>query len=203
MNNKGILLVISGPSGSGKGTVLKELFKISDNTFFSISATTRSPRPDEVDGVNYYFKTKDQFLSLIQNNEMLEFAEYCKNYYGTPKKNVKQKLDEGYNVILEIEVQGAMQIRNSGVDAAFIFIMPPSLSELERRLRKRHTENEPVIGERLINAKNEIRQANKYDYIVLNDDYRKAAQNIKAIITAQKLKTQNQINLSQEVLSNA
>jgi guanylate kinase len=203
MNNKGILLVVSGPSGSGKGTVLKELFKISDNIFFSVSATTRIPRADEVDGVNYYFKTKEQFLSLIENNEMLEFAEYCKNYYGTPKNNIDQKLNEGYNVILEIEVQGAMQIKNSSVDAAFIFMMPPSLAELERRLRKRHTENETVIQERLLTAKNEIRQAKKYDYIVVNDDCKKAAQDVKAIITAQKLKTQNQINLYQEVLLNA
>jgi guanylate kinase len=203
MNNKGVLIVISGPSGSGKGTVLRELFNISDNIFFSISATTRKPRPDEVDGVNYCFKTKDQFLKLIENNEMLEFAEYCNNYYGTPKNNVEQKLDEGYNVILEIEVQGAMQIRNSAEYATLIFIMPPSMSELERRLRKRHTENEPIIAQRLITAKNEIKQANKYDYIVVNDDYKKAAQNIKAIITAQKLKTQNQTNLSQEVLLNA
>lgn len=200
MNSKGILIVISGPSGSGKGTVLKELKKISDNIFFSISATTRSPRPEEANGVNYYFKTKEQFMWLIENNEMLEFAEYCKNYYGTPKKNVELKLNEGYNVILEIEVQGAMQIKNSGFDATFIFIMPPSIDELECRLRKRHTENEKAIQERLNTAKNEIKQANKYDYIVINDDYRKAAQNIKAIITAQKLKTQNQINLTQEVL---
>jgi guanylate kinase len=203
MNKRGVLLVVSGPSGSGKGTVLKELFKISENIFYSISATTRKPRSDEVDGVSYYFKTKDEFLSLIENNEMLEFAEYCNNYYGTPRKSVEQKLEEGYNVILEIEVQGAMQIRNCGFDATFIFLMPPTLAELERRLRKRRTENEQIIKERLVTAKNEIKQANKYDYIVLNDDYRKAAQDIKAIITAQKLKTQNQINLSQEVLFNA
>jgi guanylate kinase len=202
-NNKGVLLVISGPSGSGKGTVLKELLKISEHIIFSISATTRSPRSDELDGVNYYFKTKEQFLSLIENNEMLEFAEYCKNYYGTPKDDIEQKLNEGLNVILEIEVQGAMQIKNSGVDAVFVFLMPPSLSELERRLRKRHTENEKVIQQRLLTAINEVRQANKYDYIVVNNSYKEAAQNIKAIITVQKLKTQNQKNIFQEVLFNA
>lgn len=200
MNNKGVLLVISGPSGSGKGTVLKELFRISENIFFSVSATTRSPRPTEVDGVNYFFKTKDQFLKSIENNEMLEFAEYCKNYYGTPKNDVEQKLSDGYNVILEIEVQGAMQIKKSGYDAVFIFIMPPSVAELERRLRKRHTENEKIIQARLQVAKDEIMQANKYDYIVVNDDYIEAAKGIDAIIKVQKLKTQNQKNILQEVL---
>jgi guanylate kinase len=200
MNNKGALLVISGPSGSGKGTVLKELFKISENIFFSVSATTRNPRPNEVDGVNYFFRTKDQFIKSIENNEMLEFAEYCKNYYGTPKYNVEQKLNEGYNVILEIEVQGATQIKSSGVEAVFIFIMPPTIAELERRLRKRHTEDEKIIQIRLRAAKEEIIQANKYDYIVVNDDYKEAAKNISAIIKVQKLRTQNQKNILQEVL---
>lgn len=200
--NKGMLIVVSGPSGCGKGTVLAEILK-SDKVFYSVSATTRSPRPGETDGVNYYFLTKEKFEKLIDEDGMLEYAQYCGNYYGTPKKPVEDMLEQGKHVILEIEVQGAMKIMEKRPEAVFVFILPPSLKELERRLKKRGTEAEDVVKKRLSEAAGEIKQAYKYNYAVINGELEKAVDDLKAIIRAEELKTINSKNNIDEVLENA
>lgn len=200
--NKGMLIVVSGPSGCGKGTVLAEILK-SDRIFYSVSATTRSPRPGETDGVNYYFLTKEKFEKLIEEDGMLEYASYCGNYYGTPKKPVEDMLEQGKHVILEIEVQGAMKVMEKCPEAVFVFILPPSLKELERRLNKRGTEAEDVIKKRLSEAAGEIKQAYKYDYAVINGELEKAVDDLKAIIRAEELKSTNSKNNIDEVLENA
>lgn len=200
--NKGMLIVVSGPSGCGKGTVLAEILK-SDRIFYSVSATTRSPRPGETDGVNYYFLTKERFEQLIGEDGMLEYASYCGNYYGTPKKPVEDMLAQGKHVILEIEVQGAMKIMEKCPEAVFVFILPPSLKELERRLNKRGTEAEEVIKKRLNEAAGEIQQAYKYNYAVINGELEKAVDDLKAIIRAEELKAVNSKNNIDEVLENA
>lgn len=200
--NKGMLIVVSGPSGCGKGTVLAEILK-SDRIFYSVSATTRSPRPGETDGVNYYFLTKEKFEKLIEEDGMLEYASYCGNYYGTPKKPVEDMLEQGKHVILEIEVQGAMKVMEKCSEAVFVFILPPSLKELERRLNKRGTEAEDVIKKRLSEAAGEIKQAYKYNYAVINGELEKAVDDLKAIIRAEELKSTNFKNNIDEVLVNA
>lgn len=200
--NKGMLIVVSGPSGCGKGTVLAEILK-SDRIFYSVSATTRSPRPGETDGVNYYFLTKEKFVQLIEEDGMLEYASYCGNYYGTPKRPVEDMLEQGKHVILEIEVQGAMKIMEKRPEAVFVFILPPSLKELERRLNKRGTEAEDVIKKRLSEAAGEINLAYKYDYAVINGELSEAVDDLKAIIRAEELKTINSQNNIDEVLENA
>ncbi len=200
--SKGLLFVVSGPSGCGKGTLLAEILK-NDNIFYSVSATTRSPRPGETDGINYYFLTKEKFEELINNNGMLEYAEYCGNYYGTPRKPVEDMLAEGRHVILEIEVQGAMKVMEKCPDAVFVFILPPSLKELRRRLNKRGTETEEVIEKRLGEAAGEIRQAYKYDYTLINGELSKAVDDMKAIIRAEELNAKNYPNYINEVLENA
>ncbi len=200
--NKGMLIVVSGPSGCGKGTILAEILK-NDKFFYSISATTRNPRPGEVDGVNYYFLTKQKFEELIQNDGMLEYASYCDNYYGTPKKPVEDMLNQGKHVILEIEVQGAMKIKEKCPDAVFVFILPPSLKELRRRLNKRGTETEEVIEKRLSEAAGEIKQAYKYDYALVNGELSDAVNDLFAIIRAEELNTKNSKNTIDEVLENA
>lgn len=200
--SKGILMVVSGPSGCGKGTVLAEVLK-SDNIFYSVSATTRSPRPGETDGVNYYFLTKEKFEEMIAGDGMLEYASYCGNYYGTPRKPVEDMLEKGCHVILEIEVQGAMKIREKCPDAVFVFILPPSLKELRRRLEKRGTESEEVIEKRLGEAAGEISQAYKYDYAVVNGELSEAVDDLRSIIRAEELKTAEIKNTIDEVLENA
>lgn len=200
--NKGMLIVVSGPSGCGKGTVLAEILK-SDRIFYSVSATTRSPRPGETDGVNYFFLTKEKFVQLIEEDGMLEYASYCGNYYGTPKRPVEDMLEQGKHVILEIEVQGAMKIMDKHPEALFVFILPPSLKELERRLNKRGTEAEDVIKKRLSEAAGEIKLAYKYDYAVINGELSDAVDDLKAIIRAEELKTMNSQNNIDEVLENA
>lgn len=200
--NKGLLIVISGPSGCGKGTVLSEILK-DDKFFYSISATTRNPRPGEIDGVNYHFLTKDKFEELIANDGMLEYASYCDNYYGTPRKPVEDMLNEGKHVILEIEVQGAMKIKEKCPEAKFIFILPPSLQELKRRLNKRGTESAEVIGKRLNEAVGEIEQSYKYDYALVNGELSLAVDDLLAIIRAEELNLKNSNNIINEVLKNA
>lgn len=200
--SKGMLIVVSGPSGCGKGTVLAEILK-SDRIFYSVSATTRSPRQGETDGVNYYFLTKEKFEKLIEEDGMLEYASYCGNYYGTPKRPVEEMLEQGKHVILEIEVQGAMKVMEKCPEAVFVFILPPSLKELERRLNKRGTEAEDVIKKRLSEAAREIKQAYKYDYAVINGELEKAVDDLKAIIRAEELKSTNSKNNIDEVLENA
>lgn len=200
--NKGMLIVVSGPSGCGKGTILAELLK-NDKFFYSVSATTRSPRPGETDGVNYCFLSKESFEQLIAEDGMLEYAAYCGNYYGTPGKPVEDMLSAGKHVILEIEVQGAMKIKEKCPDAVFVFILPPSLKELKRRLGKRGTESEDVIEKRLGKSAEEIGQAYKYDYALINGDLDTAVSDLKAIIRAEELKIKNSKNNIDEVLKNA
>ncbi|MCM1132772.1 MAG: guanylate kinase [Ruminococcus flavefaciens] len=187
MTNKGRLIVFSAPSGCGKGTMLAEILK-DKNFYCSVSATTRSPREGEIDGVNYYFLKKEDFESKIQNNEFLEYACYCDNYYGTLVSEVENKLNEGINVILEIEVQGAMKIRKIRPDALFIFISPPSVEELRRRLRKRGTESEEIIEKRVAQAERELSCASEYDYDIVNDALEDAVSDFFAVIRAEQLK---------------
>lgn len=187
MTNKGRLIVFSAPSGCGKGTMIAEILK-DKNFYCSISATTRNPREGEIDGVNYYFLKKEDFEKKIENNEFLEYACYCDNYYGTLVSEVENKLDEGINVILEIEVQGAMKIRQIRPDALFIFISPPSVEELRRRLRKRGTESEDIIEKRVAQAEKELSFVSEYDYNIVNDALEDAISDFFAVIRAEQLK---------------
>ena len=163
-DRKGTLFVLTGPSGVGKGTVLSNFFDKNgrDGFFFSISATTRSPRPGEKEGVNYYYKTQQEFQQMVENGEFLEYAEFCDNRYGTPAAPVDAELEKGKDVILEIEVKGGLQVMETRPDATFIFVAPPSLSELEARIRGRNTEPEDVIAQRLEKARWELTQIDKY-----------------------------------------
>lgn len=200
--SKGTLFIVSGPSGCGKGTVLAEILK-QDNVYYSVSATTRASRPGEVNGVNYHFLSKDEFEKLIENGGMLEYANYCGNYYGTPKKPVEDMLAEGKNVILEIEVQGALKVMEKCPEAVSVFILPPSLKELRRRLHKRGTETEEVIEKRIGEAAGEIRKAVNYDYVMINGELEIAVSDLLSIINSQKLKKENSEYLIDEVLENA
>ncbi|HIV18960.1 MAG TPA: guanylate kinase [Candidatus Merdivicinus intestinigallinarum] len=198
--SKGVLMVFSGPSGCGKGTVLKEFFAQGGQAFLSVSATTRSPRPGEEDGVHYYFLSKEDFESKIAQDEILEHACYCGNYYGTPRGPVYERLERGENVILEIEVQGALQIREKCPEAVLVFILPPSLQELKRRLVDRNTEDMETVERRLNAAADEIRMAYQYDYVVVNDALDDAVQELKTIFAAEKLKAANRKKIIDEVL---
>lgn len=200
--NKGLLIVVSGPSGCGKGTILAEVLKNGD-FYYSVSATTRDPRPGEVDGVNYSFLTKEKFEELINNDGMLEHACYCGNYYGTPKEQVMKNLENGKDVILEIEVQGALKVMETCPEAVFVFIMPPSIKELRRRLNKRGTEPEDVIEKRIAQAISEIKLANKYNYIMVNGELEKAIADLISIINAEKMTSKRAEYLINEVLENA
>ncbi len=199
---KGILTVVSAPSGCGKGTILAEILK-DESFYYSVSATTRKPRENEKDGVHYHFVSVETFEKYINDNAMLEYAKYCENYYGTLKSEVDDKLCEGKNVVLEIEVQGASQIRKICPDAVFIFIAPPSVSELERRLKKRGTETNEVIAQRIAQAENELKYANDYDYIIVNGKLENAIDDFKSVIRAEQLKAVNSENIMNEVLLNA
>ncbi len=179
---KGKLLVVSGPSGSGKGTVLGEVLKRRDDVCMSVSATSRSPRPNEKDGVNYFFVSRERFKEMIEKEELLEYAEFCENYYGTPAEAVNKNLEAGKSVILEIEVQGAMQIKKKCPEAVLIFIKPPSIEILRERLTGRGTEEQDVIEKRLSAALWELGFENEYDFSVVNDEVSRAAEEIENII---------------------
>lgn len=185
---RGKLIVISGPSGAGKSTVVFKALEGREDTCFSVSVTTRKPRPNEVDGKDYFFVDLDQFRDMVANDELLEHAEYVANSYGTPKAYVEKKLNEGMNVLLDIEVQGAKQIKDKMPEAVMIFIIPPSMAELEKRLRGRGTDSERKIEARLIRAREEYEAADFYDYIIVNDDAEKAAEEFSAVITAEYCK---------------
>lgn len=181
-NSKAKLLVISGSSGVGKGTVIKSLLGKCSNINLSISCTTRKPRPGEIDGVNYFFLSKDEFQESIDNNDFLEWAEFSENFYGTRKSYIEKCLNNNQNVLLEIETQGALQVKAKMPEAVLIFIAPPSIKELEARLRGRHTETEEAIQKRLNFVKLEMENSKKYDYIVVNDTVENAANKIIEII---------------------
>lgn len=184
---RGNLIVVSGPSGCGKGTLCGELLKNNTNLFLSISMTTRSPREGEVNGVDYYFVTEEEFQKRINDNKFLEYAIVHNNkYYGTPKDIVEQNLDKGIDVILEIDIEGALKVNNLMPEGIFIFIMPPSMRELKRRLIGRKTETKEQILERFKKAYQEINEVNKYNYIIINDDINDAVSKIEAIIKAEK-----------------
>lgn len=201
MKNKGLLLVVSAPSGCGKGTILGEILK-DDSFYYSVSATTRAPREGEQDGVNYHFISKEEFEQRIAQDGMLEYAQYCGNYYGTPKKEVEQMRQAGKDVILEIEVEGAMKVRALCPDAVFLFIAPPSVEELRRRLNKRGTEAAEVIEERVAQASRELSYADRYDYIIVNGALEDAIADFRTIVRAEKLRTKNG-NKIDEVLNHA
>ena len=201
--SKGTLFVISAPSGCGKGTVLKEVLENDSNIYYSVSATTRLPREGEIEGISYYFHTKESFTELIEQNGVLEYAKFCDNYYGTPRRQVEEKLEAGFDVILEIETNGAMQIKKNFCEAVSIFMLPPSIKELRRRLMKRGTEPMDIIEKRVNEASREIECAKDYDYIMVNNELEKAVIDLKAIMTACKLTNIKNKGKIDEVLKNA
>ena len=189
MSGKGLLVVLSGPSGAGKDTVLKSLMQNEPGVRLSLSATTRAPREGEEDGKDYFFLSCPRFKELVENGKMLEHAEYCGNFYGTPSEPIEAWQAEGCDVILEIEVQGGAQIKTKRPDCVSIFILPPSLEVLEKRLRRRGTDAEEAIQKRLAAAKSEIAQAMHYDYVVVNDDLESAVEQVTEILRTEKLKS--------------
>lgn len=191
MNKRGTLFVVTGPSGAGKGTVLKKVMAATDHLYFSISATTRAPRPGEVHGVHYHFITRESFAQLIREERLLEHAEYVGNFYGTPLDPVLEHLAQGDDVILEIEIQGAKQVKARYPEAALVFIAPPSFDELERRLRGRGTETEETILRRMDTARRECAHMDVFQYIVLNDTPENGARELLSIITAHRCRREN------------
>ncbi len=181
----GLLIVLSGPAGVGKGTVCAALRKRMPEIVYSVSATTRQPRPGEIDGVNYFFKTREQFEYMIQHDALLEYAEYVDNYYGTPREFVDKTLSEGKDVILEIEVQGALKVKERFKGAVFIFLLPPSMEELKQRITGRGTENQDIINTRMNVAAQEMGLLSHYDYAVVNDEIDAACDRIRSIIIAE------------------
>lgn len=202
MTERGLLIVFSGPSGVGKGTVRKEIFESSDNKFeYSVSMTTRPQRPGEVDGVDYFFRTREEFEDLIRQGQMLEYAEYVGNYYGTPLTYVNETLDRGVDVFLEIEVQGALQVKQKVPDGVFIFLTPPDLEELQERLVGRGTDSQEVIAQRIAKAREEIALMREYDYAVVNDEVPLAAERVKRIIEAEHFRVDRVIGRYDEMIS--
>lgn len=186
MLKKGLLVVISGPSGAGKGTLCKALLCGNEKIKMSVSCTTRSPRDGEVDGVNYYFVTREQFKSMIDQDAFLEYAEVYDNFYGTPYAGIEKKLEEGYDVILEIDIQGALKVKDKYPEGLFIFILPPSMEELKNRIRKRGSETEESFLKRFKSAFKEINYASRYNYAVVNDTVEEAVNKLECIIVAEK-----------------
>ena len=196
MAGSGLLIVISGFSGSGKGTIMKELIaRYPEEYALSISATTRGPREGEEDGREYFFKTKEEFLSMIEKGELLEYAQYVENYYGTPKAYVQEQLDAKKNVILEIEVQGALQVKKIYPEGVLIFMVPPNLEELGNRLTKRGTEDKETINKRLRRALEEMELVEEYDYLVINDTVEQATEDMLTIVAAEKMKCSRNKNI--------
>ncbi|HJD60791.1 MAG TPA: guanylate kinase [Rickettsia endosymbiont of Degeeriella rufa] len=186
--NKGLIIILSSPSGAGKSSLAKALLEIDNNLRLSISATTRKPRPNEQNGVNYYFKTKSEFEELVKQNQFLEHAKIYNNYYGTPKKHVENLLNQGLDVLFDIDWQGARSIKQNAVNAVSIFILPPNLEILEQRLRNRAADNEEAIQLRMASAQAEISHSNEYDHIITNDDFNDTLQQIHAIILQERKK---------------
>lgn len=198
MSDRGVLTVISGFSGAGKGTVVKQLLQEYDYGL-SISATTRSPREGEQDGREYFFKTKEEFEKMIREHQLIEFAQYVGNYYGTPKEYVVQQLEQGKDVILEIEMQGALRVREILPEVNLIFLTPPTVDELERRLVSRGTETAEVIRERMARAKEESAYMKEYDYVVINDDLDECVENVHQLIRSLHYKREQQEGFIQKI----
>ena len=196
MNKKGLLFISSGPAGSGTGTIVSRVRELAQFDF-SVSATTRSPRPGEEHGVHYYFIDKTEFEGKIEAGEMLEYAQYVGNYYGTPKKPVEDALAAGRNIVLDIEVKGALQVKEKMPEAVMIYILPPDYETLLSRIRGRGTETEEVIQKRMNEARNEIRTFPKYDYVVINDTVEKAAQDVLSILRTENMKTFRNLDIQE------
>ena len=202
MSERGLLIVFSGPSGVGKGTVRQEIFSTPDHKFeYSVSMTTRAQRPGEVDGKDYFFRSREEFEELIRNGQMLEYAEYVGNYYGTPLTYVNETLDKGIDVFLEIEVQGALQVKKKVPDAVFIFLTPPDLNELQERLVGRGTDSEEVIAQRIERAREEIALMSEYDYAIVNDEVPLAAERVKRVIEAEHVRVDRVIGRYRNMIS--
>lgn len=202
MSERGLLIVFSGPSGVGKGTVRQEIFSTPDHKFeYSVSMTTRAQRPGEVDGKDYFFRSREEFEELIRNGQMLEYAEYVGNYYGTPLTYVNETLDKGIDVFLEIEVQGALQVKKKVPDAVFIFLTPPDLNELQERLVGRGTDSEEVIAQRIERAREEIALMREYDYAIVNDEVPLAAERVKRVIEAEHFRVDRVIGRYRNMIS--
>lgn len=200
MTKRGLLIVLSGPSGVGKGTVRAAIFSKGEQKFvYSISATTRKPRTGETDGVDYFFKTREEFEQMIQNKQLLEYAEYVGNYYGTPLEYVENTLAKGKDVFLEIDVQGAIQVRELMPDGVFIFLTPPDLNELESRIVNRGTDSDEVIAKRMKTAREELELMKYYDYSVVNDTVDNAVQKIEAIIQTEHLRIVRNLDTIEEL----
>lgn len=197
---KGKLIVISGPSGVGKSTVVKQVMAQLPNLHFSVSATTRPQRPGEVDGKSYFFVDRSRFQSMIDAGELLEYAEYVGNYYGTPEAPIDQALEQGHDILLDIEVQGALNVKQRRPDAILIFMMAPSFRELERRLSQRGDTAPELVAQRLEHAKWEFSQAEAYDYLVVNDQVEHAASEIVSIVTAEKCRMKDRNHVLKEEL---
>lgn len=198
--DKGILIVVSAPAGCGKDTILAEALAADGNLFYSVSATSRAMRPGETDGVSYHFRTREQFEKMIADGELLEYTEYCGNYYGTPKKAVEDMLAAGKDVILKIEVEGAANVKRIFPDCVMIFILPPSFEELNRRLHKRGTEDEETILRRIETARRELTYAENYDYLIVNGELSKAVGDFLAAVSAEKNRTCRRKGLLKELL---
>lgn len=202
MSERGLLIVFSGPSGVGKGTVRQEIFSTPDHKFeYSVSMTTRAQRPGEVDGKDYFFRSREEFEELIRNGQMLEYVEYVGNYYGTPLTYVNETLDKGIDVFLEIEVQGALQVKKKVPDAVFIFLTPPDLNELQERLVGRGTDSEEVIAQRIERAREEIALMSEYDYAIVNDEVPLAAERVKRVIEAEHFRVDRVIGRYRNMIS--
>ena len=191
--SKGLLIIISGPSGVGKGTIIQKLLKSMPEIEFSVSATTRPPRENEVEGVHYFFITRSEFEKRIASGEFLEWAKVHDHYYGTPRSFVESKLKTGLDVVLDIDIQGGLQVRKTFPEGVFIFIVPPNFNELKARLEGRHTEKKEAIEKRLADAKEELKHLKEYDYLVPNDKLADATENIRAIIRAEKFRKSRNI----------
>lgn len=190
---KGLLIVLSGPSGTGKGTVCKALLKKRSDIDLSISCTTRKPRKGEIEGVSYFFKSEEEFEEMIKQDEFLEYANVFDNYYGTPKSFVRQQLDQGKDVLLEIDVQGALKAKESFPEGVYVFLVPPSMEELENRIRSRGTEQEHQIVKRLGKASGEMNLMNEYDYVIVNQEVDEVVESVENILAAEKLKVSRNI----------